>query len=118
MSANASYLLRKASRKTGGRARRRHSLSTVWNLELLQDFEAAVFHGQHDHAFVGGRVTALREGEGTHDAVEVGLVKRIADLVALSGAGGIDGLRHDVHRVISLCRELIGVLAVALLEAG
>src|SRR6187431_3003076 len=102
MSANASYLLRKASRKTGGRLRRRPSLSTVWVLELLQDFEAAVFHGQHHHARVGGRVAALREGEGTHDAVEVGLVESLADLVALGSAGGIDGFRYDIHRVISL----------------
>src|SRR5918993_190149 len=110
MNANASYLLRNASRKAGSRLRRRRSLSTVWIFELLQYFEAAVFHGQNHHAFVGGRVAALREGEGTHDAVEVGLVESFADLVALGGAGGVDRLRHDVHRVIGLGRELIGVL--------
>src|SRR5690349_5337111 len=118
MCANASYLLRKASRKTGGRQRRRRSLSTVWNLELLQDFEAAVFHRKDHHARVRGRIAAFGEGEGTHDAVEIGLVERLADLIALGGASGVDRFGHDIHRVISLRRELIGVLTVTLLEVG
>src|SRR3954453_23892230 len=104
MSANASYLLRKASRKAGSRLRRQASFSMIWILELLQDFEAAAFHGQNHHACVGGRIAAFGEGEGTHDAIEIGFVESLADLVALGGASGIDRLRHDVHRVIGLRR--------------
>src|SRR3954465_2919551 len=118
MRANATYLLRKASRRAGGRLKRRASLSTVWIFELLQDFKPAVFHRQDHNAFIGSRIAAFGKSERSHDAVEVGLVERLADLVALRAAGTVDRLGHDIHRVIGLRRELVGVIAVALLEAG